>query len=151
MNVNIAATRLRVMDMMMLIFIRMLSLTWPVSNVGKKHQKTIDLWQQNIQKKRLYKKSKIPKEGDEKIVSSNYVHTYEDGNCTKCGKPYYYVGDIPEGGFPRGSEPYCTCYTGTSASGTTGWICPVCGAGLSPYTAVCPCKFPGPQITWRTE
>lgn len=21
-----------------------------------------------------------------------------------------------------------------------GWICPVCGRGLSPYTAVCPCK-----------
>ena len=21
-----------------------------------------------------------------------------------------------------------------------GWICPVCGKGVSPYTAVCPCK-----------
>ena len=21
-----------------------------------------------------------------------------------------------------------------------GWICPVCGRGLSPYTNVCPCK-----------
>lgn len=21
-----------------------------------------------------------------------------------------------------------------------GWICPVCGRGLSPFTAVCPCK-----------
>lgn len=21
-----------------------------------------------------------------------------------------------------------------------GWICPVCGRGLSPYTCVCPCK-----------
>ena len=21
-----------------------------------------------------------------------------------------------------------------------GWICPVCGRGLSPYTYVCPCK-----------
>jgi len=22
----------------------------------------------------------------------------------------------------------------------TGWICPVCGRGLSPYTSFCPCK-----------
>lgn len=22
----------------------------------------------------------------------------------------------------------------------TGWICPVCGRGLSPYTYVCPCN-----------
>lgn len=24
-----------------------------------------------------------------------------------------------------------------------GWICPVCGRGLSPYTLVCPCKETG--------
>lgn len=24
-----------------------------------------------------------------------------------------------------------------------GWICPVCGRGLSPFTAVCPCKDNG--------
>lgn len=36
--------------------------------------------------------------------------------------------------------------TGTGVSKTinspaiVGWICPVCGRGLSPFTAVCPCK-----------
>lgn len=30
-----------------------------------------------------------------------------------------------------------------------GWICPVCGRGLSPYTSVCPCKGfnPGWKVT----
>jgi len=27
-----------------------------------------------------------------------------------------------------------------SAGVITGWICPVCGRGLSPYTSFCPCK-----------
>lgn len=29
-----------------------------------------------------------------------------------------------------------------SAPKLIGWICPICGRGLSPFTNVCPCKIP---------
>ncbi len=35
--------------------------------------------------------------------------------------------------------------------GNYGWICPVCGRGLSPFTSFCPCKPFTPQITWTTQ
>ena len=34
--------------------------------------------------------------------------------------------------------------------GRTGWICPVCGRGLSPFTAFCPCHDCSGAITYGT-
>ena len=48
---------------------------------------------------------------------------YFDSLCPNCGKPYSYIGDIPNGGFIIGCEPYCTC--GTE-------ICKKCGQRYTP-------------------
>lgn len=39
--------------------------------------------------------------------------------------------------------------TSNSTFPNYGWVCPVCGRGLSPYTSVCPCKGfdPGWKVT----
>ena len=50
--------------------------------------------------------------------------------CEKCGKPFYDTGES------TAIQEICTCW---KDSGITGWICPVCGAGLSPFTTICPC------------
>ena len=49
----------------------------------------------------------------------------------------------------KSSTGYCG-YTGdcvldkeSDSPKMTGWICPVCGRGLSPWTSVCPCKNTG--------
>ena len=39
----------------------------------------------------------------------NYNTTSINSPCAKCGKFYHYVGDIPIGGWVKGTEPYCTC------------------------------------------
>ena len=56
---------------------------------------------------------------------------------------------MPEGGWLPGTEPYCTCgQKKETLAGNYGWICPVCGRGLSPYTAQCPCQgFPNYKVT----
>ncbi len=75
--------------------------------------------------------------------NSTITYTGTPWNCEVCGRPKVYVGDMPYGGFPAGLEPWCTCGTTKQQSSSptnVGWMCPVCGAGVSPYEKKCPCK-----------
>jgi len=39
-------------------------------------------------------------------------------------------------------------YPSESTGGMIGWICPICGRGLSPFTSYCPCKgWPKMEVT----
>ena len=80
-------------------------------------------------------------------VSTSGGYKSGNGRCEKCGKPFVYVGDVPDGGFMEGLEPYCTCNVKKQTAGMYGWICPKCGAGLSPFTTICPCSMPKWEVT----
>lgn len=80
-------------------------------------------------------------------VSTSGGYNSGNGRCEKCGKPFVYVGDVPDGGFMEGLEPYCTCNLKKQTDGMYGWICPKCGAGLSPFTTICPCSMPKWEVT----
>ena len=51
-----------------------------------------------------------------------------------------YLNDLEEKAKTTCGDGYSKTYNQNAANGLTGWICPVCGRGLSPFTSVCPCK-----------
>lgn len=62
---------------------------------------------------------------------------YTTGNtCPKCNMPY------TSGGCG------CPLFRHEKPAGLQGWVCPVCGRGLSPFTQFCPCKgYPEMKVT----
>ena len=63
-----------------------------------------------------------------------------NGNrCPKCGKPYVYVGDMPESPNTAGEELFCTCASKKKDKGASyyGWECPVCGMVYAPWVRKC--------------
>jgi len=46
---------------------------------------------------------------DKVEITLNNSFTPSNVRCSKCGKNTYYVGDMPVGGWAKGTEPYCTC------------------------------------------
>ena len=67
--------------------------------------------------------------------------TYTDPNrCEKCGLPKNLIG---------GTIMLCSCdETPPGIFGSKGWVCPVCGAGNSPFTSQCPCITQFPKNTY---
>lgn len=74
---------------------------------------------------------------------SHKAHVSEQTYCVKCGKPKYYIGDVPDGA--NLDDYVCTCYraiekpeqpTITPSMGY-GWVCPICGAVNAPWKGTC--------------
>jgi len=56
--------------------------------------------------------------------------------CPNCGT------ELGSGGCPNPNCPSKTYYGSIKLypEKKTGWICPICGGGVSPYIDKCPCK-----------
>ena len=54
--------------------------------------------------------------------------------CKQCNMVELSIGNID------GLCPNCRILNGNLKVGMSGWVCPVCGRGNSPFVGTCPCK-----------
>lgn len=65
------------------------------------------------------------------MSSNNTTHTTFYLYCDKCGKPKWTYQDS------SATLPVCTCEAEKPEHQLQGWICPVCGRGVSPFASTC--------------
>ena len=65
-------------------------------------------------------------------------------DCTKIKTP---IDNISTPGFNGAKPTTIEIVEYPKTAGMTGWICPVCGRGLSPWTTQCPCKINPHEVT----
>lgn len=65
--------------------------------------------------------------------------------CNGCGRETYWMFWMGPDNEMRCSDCYRRM---TEEAGPVGWVCPICGRGVSPYTQVCDCT---PSYTIRVE
>ena len=82
--------------------------------------------------------------------------------CTRCGKTFASHTDGPEicwecymkdiNNYMTDNSPSnCDMPLPKSFGKQEGWICPVCGRGLSPWVDYCPCQGSEMKITYGTS
>jgi hypothetical protein len=69
-------------------------------------------------------------------------------NCEKCGKPLWWNGTTTP---VEGTLCECNSKELVYPAGQTGWICPRCGTGVSPFATTCPCNFDYTVTTTNLE
>lgn len=74
-------------------------------------------------------------------------------HCLSCGTALDSSGACPRCGYPLQTPAVSNAPRdpAPAPSGPVGWVCPVCGRGMSPFATQCPCRgWSVPSVTCGT-
>lgn len=78
---------------------------------------------------------------------SEFCSAYNHEWCHQLGVPVEYADEcLLDHDNTRTKSEYIKARMGERDDRPEGWVCPVCGRGLSPTTTVCPCKDELPSM-----